>query len=165
MSSQTCLFVWHSSAQWENSFSITTVDMWIFGIILIWSSSSSFTCLLAWYLHIICEKKGSSLDVNVPRKAQHRDFTSLLKGRGAQVVHVRDLLIEVSHQGLRPLTLACRNPQILQQNPLKNSISRPLKYLRTWDMWLYFVCISIYIYIDMSHTVFAPWDQRCRQET
>jgi hypothetical protein len=34
-----------------------------------------------------------------PRKSQHRDFTSLLKGRGAQVVHVRDLLIEVSHQG------------------------------------------------------------------
>jgi len=32
-------------------------------------------------------------------KSQHRDFTSLLKGRGAQVVHVRDLLIEVSHQG------------------------------------------------------------------
>lgn len=35
MSRQTFLFVWHSTAQWENSFSITTVDMWIFGIILI----------------------------------------------------------------------------------------------------------------------------------
>lgn len=32
-------------------------------------------------------------------KAQHRVFSQLLKSRGAQVVHVRDLLIEVSHQG------------------------------------------------------------------
>eukprot|EP00435_Cladocopium_sp_Y103_P044768 s1157_g12.t1 len=36
-------------------------------------------------------------------KAQHRDFTSLLKGRGAQVVHVRDLLIEVREEVRRDL--------------------------------------------------------------
>ena len=85
--------------------------------------------------------------MNFPRKAQHRDFTSLLKGRGAQVVHVRDLLIEVSHQGLPPLTLACRNPQILQLNPLKNSISRYVIVLR---MYIY---IYIYIYIHVAHCV------------
>jgi len=35
----------------------------------------------------------------VDLKSQHRVFTTLLKSRGAQVVHVRDLLVEVSHQG------------------------------------------------------------------
>lgn len=35
----------------------------------------------------------------VDLKAQHRTFTTLLQSRGAQVVHVRDLLVEVSHQG------------------------------------------------------------------
>ncbi|CAE8599113.1 unnamed protein product [Polarella glacialis] len=35
----------------------------------------------------------------VDLKAQHRHFSSLLKSRGAQVVHVKDLLLEVSHLG------------------------------------------------------------------
>ena len=61
------------------------------------------------------------------------------------MVHVRDLLIEVSHQGLPPLTLACRNPQILQLNPLKNSISRYVIVLR---MYIY-----IYIYIHTCRTL------------
>jgi len=35
----------------------------------------------------------------VDLKSQHRGFTTLLKSRGAEVVHVRDLLVEVSQQG------------------------------------------------------------------
>ena len=38
-------------------------QVWTCGYLasLLSSSSSSFTCLLAWYLHIICEKKGPLL--------------------------------------------------------------------------------------------------------
>jgi len=35
----------------------------------------------------------------VDLKAQHRTFTNLLRSRGAQVVHVKDLLTEISQQG------------------------------------------------------------------
>lgn len=46
-----------------------------------------------------CPRKVDECFNRVHLKQQHRGLTSLLKTRGAQVVHVRDLLTEVSHQG------------------------------------------------------------------